>query len=244
MKRICILILIILMNISLVQAICGDGFCDLSNENYDLCPEDCIKEENYPNRTTTLVEQTEKCYVGSDLVPCPQEEQSRILPLNLQKKYNDLFFLIPLITVVITLILLFVFKTRIAGKTLKEYLWPIKYYVLGAILIAISQYVIGLNYNIPYFLNLTQALWALMIVFSLIKLIKTYKDFNILNVLILGVLYSIIIHGLKVSIRYFFYFKPVWYLLDRFLYGGILVMIIVLIVGPIFIYLKKKGIKI
>ncbi|MBU4257560.1 hypothetical protein KKC04_04080, partial [Patescibacteria group bacterium] len=76
------------------------------------------------------------------------------------------------------------------------------------------------------------------------KLIKTYRDFNILNVLILGVLYSIIIHGLKVSIRFFFYFKPVWYLLDRFLYGSLIVMIIVLITGPIFIYLKKKGVKI
>ncbi|NQU98423.1 hypothetical protein HQ533_03065 [Candidatus Woesearchaeota archaeon] len=243
MKRICFLILIILINISLVQAICGDGFCDLSNENYDLCPEDCIEEDKL-DRATTLVEQTEKCYAGDDLVPCPREEQSRILPLSLQKKYNDLFFLIPLITVVITLMLLFVFKTRIAGKTLKEYLWPIRYYVLGAILIAISQYVIGLKYNIPYFLNLTQALWALMIVFSLIKLIKTYGDFNISNVLVLGVLYSIIIHGLKVAIRYFFYFKPVWYLLDRFLYGSLLVMIIALITGPIFIYLKKKGVEI
>ncbi len=234
MKRICILILIILINISLVQAICGDGFCDLSDENYDLCPDDCIKEENYIDDVEQ--QSSDRGIVSAD--------GSRILPTNMQRAYNDLFFIIPFIMVIILLPLLFFLNTKITGKTLKEYLLPIKYYILGAILIAISQYVIGLNYNIPYFLNLTQALWALMIVFSLIKLIKTYRDFNILNVLILGVLYSIIIHGLKVSIRFFFYFKPVWYLLDRFLYGSLIVMIIVLITGPIFIYLKKKGVKI
>ncbi|MBW2984093.1 hypothetical protein KY361_03205 [Candidatus Woesearchaeota archaeon] len=235
MKRICILILIILINISLVQAICGDGFCDLSNETYDLCPEDCIKEENHPDNSIGQ-QNNDTDYVNTG--------QSRILPKNLQRGYNKLFFIIPLFIVITLLLILFFLNTKLAGKTLKEYLWPIKYYVAGAILIAISQYVIGLNYNIPYFLNLTQALWALMIVFSLIKLIKTYGDFNILNVLILGILYSIVIHGLKVSIRFFFYFKPVWYLLDRFLYGSLLVMIIVLITGPIVIYLKKKGVKI
>lgn len=235
MKRICILILIILTDISLVQAICGDGFCDLSDENYDLCPEDCIKEEDHPNNSMGQ-QNSNTDYVNT--------EQSRILPKNLQREYNNLFFIIPFFIVIILLPALLFLNTKIAGKTLKEYIWPIKYYVLGAILIVISQYVIGLNYNMPYFLNLTQALWALMIVFSLIKLIKTYKNFNILNVLILGILYSIIIHGLKVSIRFFFYFKPVWYLLDRFLYGSLLVIIIVLITGLIIICLKKKGVKI
>ena len=235
MKRISILILIILINMSLVQAICGDGFCDLSNENYDICSDDCIKEENYIDDDVKQ-QSSDRGIVSA--------ERSRILPVNMQRSYSNLFFIIPLLIIIILLPLLFFLNTKLAGKTLKEYLWPIKYYLLGAILVAISQYVIGLNYNIPYFLNLTQVLWALMVVFSLIKLIKTYGDFNILNVLVIGVLYSIIIHGLKVSIRYFFYFKPVWYLLDRFLYGSLLVMVIVLITGSIFIYLNKKGVKI
>lgn len=160
MKRICILIFIILINVSLVHATCGDGFCDLSNENYDLCPEDCIKEENYPDNNI------EQQSIDRNNV---NTEQSRILPRSLQREYNNLFFIIPFFIVIIILPALFFLNTKFAGKTLKEYLWPIKYYVLGAILIAISQYVIGLNYNIPYFLNLTQALWALMIVFSLMR---------------------------------------------------------------------------
>ena len=222
---------------------CGDGFCDLKTEGYEDCPEDCIKEENL-GEADFLNEQidVEKCYVGGKEVPCPRAEQSTILPKSLQKNYSDSIFIVPLITTIIALILLLILKIKIAGKTLKEYLWPIKYYILGSILIVISQYVIGLRYNLPFFLRITQALWVLMVVFSLVSLIKKDDGFNAQNAIILGILYSFIIHGLKVSIRYFFYDKPVWYLIDRFFYGSILVMATVMILGPLLIHLRKRGV--
>src|SRR3989338_1191631 len=138
---------------------------------------------------------------------------------------------------------------KIFGKTLKEYIWPIKYYILISILVVISQYYIALplsRYS-PYILNLTQALWALMVALSVIKL-TLYYDFNMKNVLFLGVLYSIIIHGLKAFVFRVFLFpysdptigQYVLHLLNRFLYGSFLVMVIVIILGLMFIKLKNS----
>ncbi|MEM5879301.1 MAG: hypothetical protein QXU74_02300 [Candidatus Aenigmatarchaeota archaeon] len=144
---------------------------------------------------------------------------------------------------------------KIFGKTLKEYLWPIKYYVLISILVVISQYYIGLPLSgrYPWFLNLTQALWALMIVLSVLKLVTNY-NFNMKNVLFLGVLYSIIIHGLKAFFFRVFLFpypeietQPLFeYVfgrpMGRFLYGSFLVMFITIVSGIIFIGMRKKKI--
>ena len=130
---------------------------------------------------------------------------------------------------------------RVFGKSLSEYLLPIKFYVIGCIIVVLSQYLIGIPVQdaFPLFLNLTQAAWALLVALSVVKLIKHY-GFGFKNVLFLGVLYSLIIHGLKVSIRAIFYAKPLDYLINRFLYGSSLVMMIVLILGPCFIYFKRK----
>ncbi|MDP2672443.1 MAG: hypothetical protein Q8O84_01380 [Nanoarchaeota archaeon] len=138
---------------------------------------------------------------------------------------------------------------KIFGKTLKEYLWPIKYYILISILVVISQYYIALplSENYPYILNLTQALWALMVAFSVIKL-TLYYDFNFKNVLFLGILYSFIIHGLKAFVFRVFLFpysdptigQYILHLLNRFFYGSFLVMVIVIILGLIFIKLKNN----
>ena len=138
---------------------------------------------------------------------------------------------------------------KIFGKTLKEYVWPIRYYILISILVVISQYYIALplsRYS-PYILNLTQALWALMVALSVIKL-TLYYDFNMKNVLFLGVLYSIIIHGLKAFVFRVFLFpysdptigQYVLHLLNRFLYGSFLVMIIVIILGLLFMKLRNN----
>ncbi|MBI2660863.1 hypothetical protein HYX09_01190 [Candidatus Woesearchaeota archaeon] len=56
---------------------------------------------------------------------------------------------------------------KIFGKTLKEYIWPIRYYILVVVLVVVSQYYVALPLirDYPYILNLTQALWALMIAF-------------------------------------------------------------------------------
>jgi len=212
--------------------ICGNGLCNLNVESYENCPEDCIQEEN--------IEPTE---AETSYIPL---SDTYILPESLQKDYGDMVFIIPFITVIIVFVILWISKATIAGKTLKDYLWPIKHYIIGAVLVVISQYIIALplSSRYPLILNFTQALWILMVIFSLIKLIKTNDKFTVINAVILGILYSFIIHGLKISIRYFFYDRPVWYLMDRFLYGAFLVMITVLIIGPIFIYLKKKGAKI
>jgi len=56
---------------------------------------------------------------------------------------------------------------KIFGKTLKEYIWPIWYYVVGAVLVVPLQYYVAvpLADRFPFILNLTQALWALMVAF-------------------------------------------------------------------------------
>ena len=138
---------------------------------------------------------------------------------------------------------------KIFGKTLKEYIWPIKYYVLGAILVVIVQYYITLplteKYGYSFTLNLTQALWALMVALSVIKLTVLY-GFNFKNVLFLGILYSMIIHGLKAFVFRVFLFpypgteQTFSHLLNRFLYGSFLVMVIVVILGLLFIKLKNN----
>jgi len=138
---------------------------------------------------------------------------------------------------------------KIFEKTLKEYIWPIWYYVVGAVLVVPLQYYVAvpLADRFPFVLNLTQALWALMVALSVIKLTVLY-DFNFKNVLFLGVLYSIIIHGLKAFVFRVFLFpysdptigQYVLHLLNRFLYGSFLVMVIVVILGLLFIKLKNN----
>lgn len=139
---------------------------------------------------------------------------------------------------------------KIFGKTFKEYLWPIKYYIFISILIVVSQYYVALplseKYGYYFLLNLTQALWALMVAFSVIKLTVDY-NFNFKNVLVLGVLYSLIIHGLKAFVFRVFLFpysgtstQVLEKIIGKFLYGSFLVMVIVIILGIIFIKLKNN----
>lgn len=137
---------------------------------------------------------------------------------------------------------------KLFGKTLKEYIWPIKYYIIGVVLVVISQYYVAapLNDRFPFILNLTQALWAIMVALSVVKL-ALYYDFKFKNVLFLGVLYSFIIHGLKAFVFRVFLFpysgtstQVLEKIIGKFLYGSFLVMVIVIILGPIFIQLKKN----
>ncbi len=138
---------------------------------------------------------------------------------------------------------------KLFGKTLKEYIWPIKWYILFSVLVVISQYYVAvpLSEKFPFILNITQALWALMVALSVVKLTVFY-DFNFKNVLFLGVLYSFIIHGLKAFVFRVFLFpysdptvgQYILHLLDRFLYGSFLVMVIVIILGLLFIKLKNN----
>lgn len=131
---------------------------------------------------------------------------------------------------------------KIFGKYPGQYAEPVKYYVLGSVLVVISQYAVALPLSdrYPFLLNLTQALWALMVALAVVKLVG--KDFGMKHLLVAGVLFSLAIHGLKVSIRYFFYGRDVNYVIDRLLYGSLLVFIIVTVLGAVFLYLKKKNI--
>lgn len=141
-------------------------------------------------------------------------------------------------------------KMKIFGKSLKEYVWPIWYYIVGAILVVVLQYyvVVPLNekYGVPFILNITQALWALMVTLSVIKLTVNY-NFNFKQILFLGVLYSIIIHGLKAFVFRVFLFpysgtpaEMLNKIIGKFLYGSFLVMVIVIILGIIFIKIKNN----
>ena len=199
----------------------------------------------------------EKCFVGNKEVPCPDEEQAlhkgqqtvfwerRLLPERFMKdERNDMVFVSVLFGVVILILVLVVLKVRVFGKTLAEYVKPIWFYILGAMLVALSQYLIVLPLadKLPYLMNVTQALWALMVALSVMKLSKE-ENFNLGNAFFLGVIYSVAIHGLKVAIRYFFYEKTLFYVVDRFVYGSLLVMLIVAILGPLFLFLKNKGMR-
>lgn len=207
------------------------------------------------NKNMDVIEgQGEKCFVDNKEVPCPDEKQvlqegqqtllweRRLLPEGFIKdERNDMVFISVLSGVIILTLVLLVTKVKIFGKTLAEYVKPIWLYILGAILIVLSQYLIGLPYGqrLPHFLELTQALWCLMVALSIMKLSKE-ENFNLGNAFFLGVIYSVIIHGLKVTIRYLFYEKTLFYIADRFVYGSLLVMLIVVILGPLFVFLKNK----
>ena len=202
------------------------------------------------------MDQMRKCFVGNKEVACPDEEQQlnseqlvsfgdqRLLPEGLIKdERNDLVFFLVLTGVIIATLALIVLKAKIFGKTLVEYLKPIWLYILGAILVVLSQYLIGLPYGqrFPYFLKITQALWALIVALSVMRLSKE-ENFSLANIFFLGVIYCVIIHGLKVTIRYLFYDKTLFYVADRFAYGSLLVMLIVAILGPLFIFLRKRNV--
>lgn len=206
-----------------------------------------------------------KCYIGDQEVTCPniqsegngqyannissqpQADWRRdILPQNfMADARNDVVFYSAVVAVFIFFLILGIFKIRIFGRTLNEYIFPIWYYILGSILVVISQYLVvaphgGQFHNLD---RITQALWALFVALSVCQLVKK-SQFNFGNIIFLGIIYSFIIHGLKVIIRYAFYEKTLFYTLDRFIYGSLLVMIIVVIIGATILLLRKKNVQI
>ncbi len=138
---------------------------------------------------------------------------------------------------------------KVFGLTLKEYLDPVKYYVLAALLIVVSQYYVGvpLSDQYPFLLNLTQGLWAAMVALSVLTLVRKYKNFGVGNVLFTGVLFSLIIHGVKAFFFRVFLFPysgtfemVVEKIIYKFLYGSFLAMVVATVLGIVFIYLKKE----
>lgn len=200
------------------------------------------------------------CYVGGQKIDCPKEGQSlferpflqsgvyepgsgalNVLPQNpAWDVRNDFLFIIVFLAVVAGLLSAAIFKAKVFGMTLTEYLKPIWYFVLVSVATVFWQYLFGVNLEgTSLGLRISQWVWEAMILASAYKLSRS-PAFGYANAFFLGVLYTIFIHGLKVSIRYFFYAKTIWYVLDRFLYGGLLVMAIAFVLGSVFVYLKKK----
>ena len=200
------------------------------------------------------------CYVGEQKIDCPQEGQSLfarpfmqsgvdepgsssliILPPNSSLDIrNDSVFGAILIVVILSLFFTAILKVKIFGLTLAEYVKPIWYLVLVAIAAVFWQYIAGVTLEgTSWQLRISQLVWEAMVLVSAYKLSKI-PSFSYGNMFFLVVLYSLFIHGLKVSIRYAFYGKTLWYVLDRFLYGSLLVLALAFVLGSVLVYLKKK----
>ena len=190
------------------------------------------------------------CYIGEQKIDCPKSGKAftgtdtlNILPRipSLEKRSDTLFFTF-LLVIILGFAALTVFKVKIFGKTLAEYILPIWYLIFISIAAVAWQYLFGLKIDDNFMsIRVSQWVWEICIAISAYKLIKT-ANFGYGNLFFLAVLYSLIIHGLKVSIRYFFYAKTFLYLLDRFLYGSLLVMVIVFIGGSMFLLFRQKKI--
>ena len=192
-----------------------------------------------------------ECFIGDQKVDCPQSgkafttsgDKLDLLPQipSLEKRSDPIFFVI-LLAIIIFFSILAIFRIKIFGKTLREYIRPIWYLILISIATVAWQYLFGLKINDNFLsIKISQWIWEICIAASAYKLIK-FSNFSYGNLFFLGVLYSLIIHGLKVTVRYFFYGKTLLYLADRFLYGSLLVMAIVFIGGSMFLFFRRKGI--
>ena len=200
------------------------------------------------------------CYVGEQKIDCPKENQSlferpfmqsgvyepglsnlTILPPNPSLDVRNDFVFIPIfLAVVLSLFFVVILKVKFFGLTLAEYLKPIWYFVLVAVVVVFWQYLVGVTAEgTSLQLRISQWVWEAMVLASVYRLSKIPR-FSYSNMFFIGILYSFFIHGLKVSIRYFFYAKTLWYVLDRFLYGSLLVMLIAGVLGSVFVYLRKR----
>lgn len=193
-----------------------------------------------------------ECFVGDQKVDCPGSQTKRytqagdkldlLPPIPSLEKRGDTVFFTLLFVVVLGFAALALFKIKILGKTLGEYLRPIWYFILISIAAVVWQYLFGLKIDDNFMsIRISQLIWEGCIAVSAYKLIKT-ANFGYGNLFFLGILYSLIIHGLKVTVRYLFYGKTFLYLIDRFLYGSLLVMVIVFIGGSMFVFFRQRGI--
>ena len=193
-----------------------------------------------------------ECFVGNQKVTCPGSQTKNytqagdkldLLPqIPVLEKRSDTLFFTLLLIVFLGFALLAMLKIKIFGKTLAEYIIPIWYLVLISIAAVAWQYLFGLKIDDNFMsIRISQWVWEICIAISAYKLIKG-SNFGYRNLFFLGILYSLIIHGLKITVRYLYYGKTFLYLIDRFLYGSLLVMTIVFIGGSMFIFFRRRGI--
>ncbi|MBU0999930.1 hypothetical protein KKE78_00840 [Patescibacteria group bacterium] len=192
-----------------------------------------------------------ECFIGDQKVDCPQSgkafttggDKLNLLPqISSLEKRSDAFFSTFLLVVILGFAVLAVFKIKVFGKTLGEYIRPIWYLILISLAAVAWQYLFGLKIDDGLLsIRISQWIWEICIAVSAYKLVKG-SNFGYGNLFFLGILYSLIIHGLKITVRYLFYGKTFLYLIDRFLYGSLLVMLIVFIGGSMFLFFRRKGI--
>lgn len=192
-----------------------------------------------------------ECFVGNQKVACPGSQTKNytqagdkldLLPqIPVLEKRSDTLFFTLLLIVFLGFALLAVLKIKIFGKTLGEYVKPIWYLILISIAAVAWQYLFGLKIDDNFLsIRISQWVWEICIAISAYKLIKG-SNFGYRNLFFLGILYSLIIHGLKIAVRYLFYGKTFLYLADRFSYGSLLVMTIVFIGGSMILFFRQKN---
>lgn len=184
------------------------------------------------------------CFVGATSVPCPQSSNQSnldVLPPNPALEIRNDFVFVPIFLMVILAFAFALFvRLKIFGKTLTEYIKPIWPLAVISLLVVGWQYLFGLQIDDNFTaLRISQLIWEIAVGLSVYKLSRDVS-FSYRHMVVVGVFYSLLIHGTKVSVRYFFYNKTLWYVLDRFLYGSLLVMLIAAVLGSVFVYLRNS----
>ncbi|MFA5364247.1 MAG: hypothetical protein WC325_03590 [Candidatus Bathyarchaeia archaeon] len=130
--------------------------------------------------------------------------------------------------------LLFLLRNRnVAGRTLKEYIKPVSFCLIGA-MVGVSIGYMSF-FEVETRLVVHQVIWATMVAVSALILVY-YRKFNMKNMVVLGVIYSLWIHGAKCSLRYIVYgaYEPSYraadYIIRQFTYGSTIVFVEIFIV--------------
>lgn len=119
-------------------------------------------------------------------------------------------------------------EREVFGKTLRDYLFPVWFFLIIAAGGVAFQY-IGMTIGVKSPGTIGQFLWSAGLLISVPYLIWK-NDFEIQNVFIFAILFDLIIHGVKISVRYVIYgaydpvYRSITYIRSRFLYGSALVL--------------------
>ena len=138
---------------------------------------------------------------------------------------------------------------KIFGKTLRDYLWPVKWYIIASIIVVVFQYegmIAQMGYD-PLVARITQWLWEIFVAAAAFTLAWKH-GFGPKQIFFTGILFSAIIHGLKAFVfRVFFFPYPSeawpWLHIEKFLYGSAIVMAVTLAAGLVTYYYKRGKIK-
>ena len=138
-----------------------------------------------------------ECFVRNQKVDCPQTgkafttagDKLDLLPQipSLEKRSDPVVFII-LLAIIVFFSVLSIFRIKIFGKTLGEYVKPIWYLILISIAAVAWQYLFGLKIDDGLMsIRISQWIWEICIAASAYKLIKT-ANFDYGNLFLLGVL--------------------------------------------------------